>query len=396
MRLKPLQTLLTAALTALTAGCSTLERLPAVPQASAYSVEILDRPNTRFRIPGDTSRFVEEGIKAQDHEKAANGGGPLPPAHLLAISGGGDSGAFGAGLLIGWTEHGSRPDFKVVTGVSTGALSAPYAFLGPAYDDQLKAVYTRVGPDDIYEEQYISGGLFGEAAADSSPLKQLFARHISVDVLDAIAHEYEKGRLLFIVTTDLDSMTPVIWNMGAIAASQAPGSLQLFRDILAASAAIPGVFPPVMIDALVDGVPHQEMHVDGGVSTQVFLYPPTARAFGADIERRERHLYIIRNARIAAKTETVKRGTLDILQRAISGLIRSQGIGDLYRIYTLARQDGIDYNLAHIDERFDAPKRDDFDTGFMNALFEYGRKAARDGYSWRDRPPGLALPEEAD
>ncbi len=382
----------------LLAGCSTLSRLPAVPPEANATVEILAEENIRFRVPIDIHLLAREGERAQDREI---GKGPpraksrnLGPADFLALSGGGDSGAFGAGFLVGWSEHGSRPDFKMVTGVSTGALAAPFAFLGPNYDATLETVYTRIGPEDILEEQYLSGGLFGDAVADSSPLKALIAKHIDSDVLDAIAAEYAKGRLLWIITTDLDSMTPVIWNMGAIASSQSEGALKLFRDVLAASAAIPGIFPPVMIDAEVDGLPYQEMHVDGGVSAQVFFYPPSIRATDTSIKPRKRRLFIIRNARIAQDTVTTDRSTLDILQRAISAMIRSQGIGDLYRIFATTQRDDIEFNLAHIEEEFSVPKEEDFDTGFMNSLFRYGKSVARNGFDWRHEPPGFSLPKK--
>ena len=72
---------------------------------------------------------------------------------LLAISGGGSNGAFGAGFLCGWTESGTRPDFKVVTAVSTGSLQAPLAFLGPDYDHILRAIFTTHGTEEIYQRK---------------------------------------------------------------------------------------------------------------------------------------------------------------------------------------------------------------------------------------------------
>ena len=339
-------------------------------------------------------RDAIEGVKREMQYLIKSGhDGPLPPVNFLAISGGGDAGAFGAGLLVGWTQAGSRPEFKGVTGISTGALIAPFAFLGPEYDDELQAVYTTMSPDSIFETRNLLAALIDDALADTAPLARTVQQYVDEEMLRRIAEEYqEKGRLLLIGTTDLDARRPVIWNMGAIASSGSPDSLGLFRKILLASAAIPGAFPPVMFDVEVDGKQYQEMHVDGGAMAQVFLYPPglnvreEAKARGVD---RDRTLYIIRNARLDADWASVERLTLDIVGRAISSLIHSQGIGDLFKIYLLTQRDGIDYNLAYIGEEFDAQKEEEFETKFMRKLFDYGYDLGRTGYPWKKTPPGL-------
>ena len=197
----------------------------------------------------------------------------LPPVNYLAVSGGGDNGAFGAGLMNGWTETGTRPEFKMVTGVSTGALIAPFAFLGSDYDATLREVYTTMTPEKVYRARGFSAALYDDAMADTTPLSQVIAGYADQKMFDAIAREYQKGRLLMIGTTDLDAQRPVIWNIGALAASGHPGALDLFRKILRASAAIPGAFQPVLIDVEIDGRKYQEMHVDGGAIAQLFLYP---------------------------------------------------------------------------------------------------------------------------
>ena len=173
--------------------------------------------------------------------------------NYLAVSGGGDNGAFGAGLMNGWTETGTRPEFKMVTGVSTGALIAPFAFLGPDYDAALREVYTTMTPEKVYRARGLSAALFDDAMADTTPLAEMIAKYADQKMFDAIAREYQKGRLLLIGTTDLDAQRPVIWNIGAIAASGHPEALELFRKILRASAAIPGAFQPVLIDVEIDG-----------------------------------------------------------------------------------------------------------------------------------------------
>ena len=352
--------------------------------------------------PADIEPFIQDAIASAQRERdylARTGHqGPLPPINFLAVSGGGDDGAFGAGLLVGWTASGTRPEFKGVTGISTGALIAPFAFLGPEEDAALREVYTTIGPADVLKPRGLLAALTNDALADNSPLFELISRHINAEFLARIAREYQdKGRILLIGTTNLDARRPVIWNMGAIAvaARDNPRALELFRKIMLASAAIPGAFPPVMIDVEVNGQPHQEMHVDGGAMAQVFLYPPRMfeliRQQGVKVPPRERRVYIIRNSRLDPDWASVDRLTYSIAGRAISSLIQTQGIGDLYRIYLTAQQDGLDYNLAYIGADFRAEHTEDFDTAYMRALFDYGYQLGRKGYPWQKVPPGMTV-----
>src|SRR5262245_51109883 len=249
-------------------ACGPLVRANAVPVTEEEQATIPGMPGVRYWEDGDPAEFVKAAQANLDREKAylASTGqnGPLPPVSFLAISGGGENGAFGAGLLVGWTAAGTRPSFKVVTGISTGALTAPFAFLGPAYDDKLKAVYTTLSAKDVLENRGIYGALFQDAVADDAPLRRTVAKYVDWAMLDAIAAEYKKGRILLIGTTNLDARRPVIWDIGKIAESRQPAALMLVQDILVASAAIPGAFPPMMIDVEVNGKHYQEMHVDGG------------------------------------------------------------------------------------------------------------------------------------
>src|SRR5688500_17411073 len=292
-------------------GCATPDRLPAVPRLAAAEAGAGPGP-VRFLVARENDAYTEEAKRSFAKEQAYLAGightGPQPPVSFLAISGGGDNGAFGAGLLNGWTAAGTRPEFKAVTGVSTGALIAPFAFLGPKYDHVLEAVYTTTSQRDIFKKRGIIKGLFGDAMADTAPLMRLVGRYADQSLLDAIAAEYAKGRLLLVGTANLDSLEPVIWNMTAIAPSRDPRALELFRKILVASASIPGAFPPVMIDVEAGGVRHQEMHVDGGTMAQVFLYPPSLR-IGDLGAARTRTLYIIRNARLDPDWASVERRT---------------------------------------------------------------------------------------
>lgn len=376
------------------AGCASPERSAAVPDHSYLDAVVPGMPDVRYFIDGEQDLFVEHIYAAVAREKAvlaAEGSdGDLPTATFLAISGGGDNGAFGAGLLVGWTQTGTRPEFKVVTGISTGALIAPFAFLGPEYDKALREVYTEISPDDILEPRPFIDILFGDSAADSSPLRALVSKYVNEELLAEIAEEYDRGRLLLVATTNLDAQRPIVWNIGEIAKSGHPGALELVQSILVASAAIPGAFPPVMIDVEVDGTHYEEMHVDGGTISQVFVYPPSLNVEEVseeyDVER-ERVLYVIRNARLDPEWADVERRLLGIAARAISTLIQTQGIGDLYQIYLTAERDRIDYNLAYIPSSFDAEKSEDFETAYMNALFDVGYDMAIAGYTWEKFPP---------
>jgi len=376
-------------------GCSLPQRLAAVPQDERVKSEIPGIPNARFWVGDDPAPMMEEGVAALQREKAAlaaaGQNGPLPVANYLAISGGGDNGAFGAGLLVGWTAAGDRPEFKIVTGISTGALIAPFAFLGPAYDDTLREVYTTITPKLIMEQRGFLAALFDDAMADNAPLMKLVQHYANQALLDAIGAEYDKGRLLLIGTTDLDARVGVIWNIGRIAKSGSPRALELFQKILVASAAVPGAFPPVMIDTEIDGKPYEEMHVDGGAVAQVFLYPPSIELSTSCADFgicRDRRLFIIRNARLDPDWAEVERQTLSIAVRAISTIIQSQGVGDLYRIYSTAKRDGVDYNLAYILSDFKEVHAEEFDNAFMRKLFDYGYAMGEHGYPWSKVPPG--------
>lgn len=377
------------------AACALPARLDAVPAADANNVTVLGMKDIRYWGDQSSPAMIQEGIASYRRELAywreTGHQGPLPPANYLAISGGGENGAFGAGLLVGWTAAGTRPEFKLVAGISTGALIAPFAFLGPRYDARLEAVYTRTSAQDILEKRSYLAAFFDDALASTAPLRLTLRRFVDQQMLDEIAAAYRQGRLLLIGTTDLDQGRPVIWNIGKIAASGQPGALHLVREILRASAALPGAFPPVMIDVEANGRHYQEMHVDGGASAQVFVYPPSlqvqsvGRAAGI---RRERRLYIIRNARLDPEWAQVQRRTLSIVGRAVSSLIQTQGIGDLYRIYVAAQRDGIDYNLASIPSSFKMKLETPFDTAYMRALYDVGFDLGRRGYEWAKHPPG--------
>lgn len=384
-------------------GCAMAPtRVPAVPPELTANAEIPGMPGVRHVAGGDMTGLLQAARKSVRLEQAylAKQGhkGPLPPAVFVAISGGGDNGAFTAGLMNAWTATGTRPEFKLVTGISTGALIAPFAFLGPKYDATLKEVYTTISPKDVIEPRSFVAGILGDAMADNAPLLKLTRKFVNEDLLKAIAAEYAKGRFLLVATGDLDARRPIIWDMGKIATYGGPEALDLFVRVMIASASIPGAFPPMMIDVEAGGKRYQEMHVDGGIMAQVFAYPAAIRvreesaAMGV---ARERKLYVIRNARLDPDWSNVERSTLTISGRAVASLIHSQGIGDLYRIYATAQRDGVDFNLGFIPPSFNPPHNEEFDNEYMRALYDVGYDMMLKGFPWRKAPPGFALPGAA-
>ena len=380
---------------ALLVGCSLPVRGTAVPIGRTTDATVLGVPNERFFPFHGTAPLEVEFAAAADRLRRAQGlapTAPLPEVQLLAVSGGGENGAFGAGLLCGWSEHGTRPVFELVTGVSTGALTAPFAYLGSAYDPQLRAVYTEITPSRVLERRSITAALFSDAMADNSPLFTTISGYVNEDMLAALAKSYDDGRLLLIGTSDLDAQQPVLWNIGAIAKSGSPRALDTIRRILLASAAIPGAFPPMMFDVTLDGKQYQEMHVDGGAFAQVFLYPAALTR-----QRRARMAggtavvpataYIIRNGRLDPDWASTERRTMGIAARAIATMIAASGFNDVIRIYNATQRDGIAFNLAYIGRDFTQELPSPFDQGYMRALFDYGYQRARNGYDWAKAPP---------
>lgn len=390
--MRRLVTFLLLAAVLVATACSHPDRLPSVPRGDTARALPLGIPNARFFADGDVMPMIQEGMRSLDREMAAlraEGKNPtlanLPTAYYLAVSGGGDNGAFGAGLLNGWSTTGTRPEFRMVTGVSTGALIAPFAFLGPQYDVALREVYTTMTPDRVFRTRGLSAALFNDAMADTSPLADVIAKYADEKMFAAIGREYNEGRLLLIGTTDLDAQRPVIWNIGALAASGKPEALKLFHQILRASAAIPGLFQPVMIDVELDGKKFQEMHVDGGTIAQLFLYPPSLEA--GRLLKRKRVAYIIRNARLDPDYSMAERRTINIAGRAINTMLAASGHNDVLRTYFISQRDNVDYNLAYIGTDFTVEKQGEFEQAYMQALFQYGYDQAKAGREWHKRPP---------
>ena len=344
----------------------------------------------RIRYWGDNGEDLSPSAVAEvaAQQKAA---GLTSARNYLAVSGGGSNGAFGAGLLSGWTAAGTRPEFTIVTGISTGSLIAPFAFLGPTYDEKLKEAYTEISGEDIYEKKGVLRILGSDSAADNTPLRRLVSRYVTDQMLADIVRENARGRRLLVGTTNLDAERPVVWDIGAIASSGVPGRKELIQDILVASASIPGVFPPVRIKVAADGKIFDELHVDGGTSNQAFMFPSTFSVKETDKKLKrgkiDRTLYVLRNGKITPEYSTVKPKLASIVGKSISSLIKTQGIGDLYRMYSNAQRDGIAFRAVWIPESFTMKEPKPFDPAYMRALFDVGYQMGRKGAPWTDHPP---------
>jgi hypothetical protein len=385
----------TVALLLILTGCASVPERHPLPPEYTLKAEIPGVPEARFwgdEWPTFASERFEEFTVADFQREYS--GIYNKPHNYLAISGGGANGAFGAGLLIGWTATGERPEFTMVTGVSTGALTAPFAFLGPDYDDELQEVYTNTTTKDIASKRNPIAAAFSDSVTDTAPLRALIAKYIDAEAIGAIAREHKRGRRLFIGTVNLDAGRSVIWNIGAIAASDYPQKMTLIHELLRASAAIPVAFPPVIIPVEAEGKQYDELHVDGGTGSQVFVYPAAIdwRAVAEKLKVQGRpQVYVIRNSFLEPDYQGIKRNVVPIASRTIDSLIRTQGIGDLYQIYALCRRDGNDFNLAYIPSDFTDEPTEAFDPVYMKKLLDRGYRMALEGYPWEKAPPGFIL-----
>ena len=313
---------------------------------------------------------------------------PAQPGPWLILSTGGADGAFGAGLVTGLSAGGHRPEFSVVTGVSAGALMAPFMFAGPKYDAALQALYTQTSAADIFEV-----GSTGESFLDTWPLRDLIKKQITPELLADIATAYKNGRRLFIVTTDLDAERSVVWNMGAIAVHAAdPGkdggaALDLFRRVLLASSSIPGAFPPVQIDVEGNGKHFSEMHVDGGVGGQFFVAPPALMESTSGYKIPATQLYVVINSGLQPEFDVVERATPSILAQSVGMAVKTDLRLMLDRAFVAAKNSGIGFNVASIPTDFSAPSRGAFDPAYMKALFQTGFELGKSGNAFADRPP---------
>lgn len=394
------------ALILMTLAACTGNRAAPAPPKDQYQLAVpvgFAEPHRFFGdvVPEDLDRRVETvrrqiGDQAKRDGRLPNGGA----IDVLTLSGGGSDGAFGAGLLKGWSLRGGRPEFQVITGISTGALIAPLAFMGSSRDCELKELYTNLSTDDVLTAKIFSA-LRGDSLglSGSSALAKRIEEVLDDKLLDAIAAEHEKGRRLWIGTTSLDAQRPMVWDIGSIAGSGNPRRRDLIRDVLLASASIPGVFPPVQIKVEIDGEQFAEMHVDGGVTRQIFFLPVQWKLRGRMVEQdrvlRAGTIYALRNTKLDPDYTQVKPNLIDIVGRSVSTLLKAAGVADILVIERQARENGFGLQVTSVPKVFDKDENEPFDPVYMKALFDTGQSLALAGEAWKEVIPATTLPAEA-
>ncbi len=362
---------------ALLAGCMAPDRVAYTPKAAANAnIEGFGD----IRIYADTTRLDGPAWLTIPRHKDVD---------YLVLSGGGAAGAFSVGALKAWSDRGGRPEFDIVSGVSTGALIAPYAFLGRTYDDTLVDLYTSGVAKELVDADFLPKGLLGPSLLKEAPLRRMVERHLTPDILAKVATEHRKGRRLFVLTTNLDSQRAVIWNMGAIANSARADALKLFQDVVIASASIPGIFPAVLIKATAGGQAFEEMHSDGGSSSQVLTIPegwmvnPQIKAWPKGLKL---NMYVIVNNALMPEFATTTNNTFAVMARASSALIKAQTRSALVATYVYAQKNGIRFRVASIDAQIPYTMTDPFNTGYMRAVYNLGYAKMSSGSLWKDKP----------
>jgi hypothetical protein len=361
----------------LLAACSGLPRRPAptywystaVPAGFPDTVRAADRPeDIDSRSPQVMRRIIE----------AAHGG----PVNVLALSGGGAGSAFGAGALVGWSHRGTRPDFEIVTGVSAGALIAPFAFLGQGWDAQLEEAFSGTRTAHLLQRRWVVSWL-RSSLYRGEPLVELVDYYVTDELLAAIAKRAAAGGILLVATTDLDKQRTVIWNLGVVAAIGGERGRRLFRDVIVASASIPGVFPPVLIRVEESGAQFDELHVDGGTTTPLFIAPEILNVLPDRLtELRGANIYAIVNGQLGVPTETVDSGTLAVVKRSVAAVLQSNSRLAIEVTSALAQQNGMHLLLTAIPNGF--PYRGPLDMAptNMKALFDFGTACAASDQLW--------------
>ena len=349
-------------------------QVPQVPARTPYTAE----EQAAAQIPGIPDARIFGDNDTEFARVLPSEAGPW-----LALSGGGADGAYGAGLITGWTQAGNRPAFSLVSGVSIGALIAPYAFLGAKFDDELRKNFLEITAADVFEDRPTPTSLM-----DTWPLKRLIEKRVSAEMLGAIAAEHKKGRRLLIATTNLDAGRRVIWNMGAIAARGDDKALKLFRDVLLASSSIPGFFPPVEIEVEANGKTFTEMHLDGTVTAPFFVAPETMfTAVSAALPAKE--LYVVINGKLTPDFDTPDRKMLSVLARSISVALANGLRAELMLVTTGAQRLGVNLSVASIPDTFKEPMRSLFDAKYMQALFDLGVERGMGGTAFDRRAAGV-------
>ena len=359
-----------------TTSCITLPREDGPPPAPEYAkIEGFSEQVRTVGVDTQMSVITEETLGKL---KLASDGS----VDFLALSGGGAGGSFGAGVLIGMTESGNRPQFEVVTGVSTGALIAPFAFLGPDWDDELAEAFASDSSAEILENRGF-GILFSTSFFKGEPLEALVDTYVTDELISAIADEAETGRSLVVATTNLDRQLATYWDLGRIASLRNSRARELFRDVLIASASVPGVFPPVMFDVYADGETYQEMHVDGGASVPFFLGPELLAIWNDPLKNfANSNLYVIVNGQLQAPVSETPVNTVQIIAKSFDTMMIFGARSALATYANLAADNGMNFNVAFIPPDLAFGGSLNFKTEERSRVFGYAKTCASQELIW--------------
>jgi hypothetical protein len=312
---------------------------------------------------------------------------PPVPRSVLCLSGGGMYGAYTAGFLAGWTQTKTRPQFDVVTGVSTGSLIATVAFLGPQYDDAAREFYTQIKSSDIYKVRawvLIPGA---GSVASSDPLRKLIASVVDDKLLAHVAAEHRKGRRLYVGTTNLETRRLVVWDMGAVASKGGPDAVERFRTLLLASCSVPGMLPAVPIAVEKNGKKVTELHTDGGATAQLFV-PPGALAHKPDGSPSGTDLYIVVAGKLYADPGPVRPRVLPVAGAAAASILHAHCRAEIATLYHQSRLTGGNFFLTALpDSDNGVPLGLNFDPKEMARLYEVGYCHGIGGPAWTTAPP---------
>ena len=374
---------------------------PAEVTTSSYLADLSLPPGAQSPVEPAALRDVAGEFRRRTADRPAG-----RPYHILALSGGGLYGAFGVGVLLGWTEAGTRPQFDAVTGISIGGLMATFAFLGPEYDHVLRRYTGGVRRSEVFRRRPLLALPFADAAFSSAPLARGIEEAVTPAVLCDVARAHAAGRRLYVGTTDLDTRRLVLWDMGAIAARGDADALDLYRAVVLASCSVPGAMPPVRIPVELDGRRYEEFHADGGASDSVifrpFMVAELNRAAGVvgAVAPAGSVLYVVDNAKVYADAKCVRPRILPSVEASARSLLYGKTRDELHRIYLDCLQTGMDFRLTAIPQELPVGTSGSLYVSreeqrvMVSAGYAAGRSAPQ-GDGWRDTPPGTEPSEQA-
>jgi hypothetical protein len=364
------------------AGCAAIHREQAPELALNTTTPVGFQTVVRYVNGYSTEDPRAIGVHFLEALRRRRGASMDGTLNILALSGGGAGGAFGAGALVGLSERGERPQFDIVTGVSAGALIAPFAFLGPAWDAQLTDAFLGPRAEHLLDSRGVRV-LFQPGVYGSGPLVELVDHFVSDELIQAVAQQAALGRLLLVATTDLDKEETVIWDMGRIAAHGGEAARTLFRNVLVASASIPGVFEPIVIPVEKAGVRYDEMHVDGDVTVPFFVAPALAYIRPVDANGlKGANIYVLVNGQLGGVPYTTPVDTVSIISRSYSATLTHLARTNVVLTSEFAQKYDMDFRFSSLpmDYPFRGPL--DFQQSSMRTLFNYGADCAREGRLW--------------